>query len=74
MPLWKRTYRCPKCGLVIDRDDNSAYNIRDRYFIGLVTILTWYLARLVGPHTERISVRCADVFTAIEDGVSVRGH
>ena len=57
MPLWKRTYRCPNpdCRLVIDRDENSAVNILKRYF-----------ARL-GPHTERISVRCADVFTAIDD-------
>src|SRR5258708_3335524 len=39
MPLWKRTYKCPKCGLVMDRDENSAINI-----------LTRYLARL-GPHT-----------------------
>src|SRR5258708_27288323 len=39
MPLWKRTYKCPKCGLVMDRDENSAVNI-----------LTRYLARL-GPHT-----------------------
>ena len=40
MPLWKRTYCCPKCGLVMDRDENSAINI-----------LTRYLARL-GPHTH----------------------
>jgi putative transposase len=53
MPLWKRTYCCTECGLVMDRDENSAVNILSRYF-----------ARL-GPHTERISVRCADVFTAI---------
>ena len=39
MPLWKRTYKCPKCGLVMDRDENSAVNI-----------LTRYLARR-GPHT-----------------------
>ncbi len=39
MPLWKRTYKCPRCGLVMDRDENSAVNI-----------LTRYLARL-GPHT-----------------------
>jgi IS605 OrfB family transposase len=38
MPLWKRTYTCPKCELVMDRDENSAVNI-----------LTRYLARL-GPH------------------------
>jgi putative transposase len=40
MPLWKRTYCCTKCGLVMDRDENSAINI-----------LTRYLARL-GPHTK----------------------
>jgi len=39
MPLWKRTYRCWNCGLVMDRDLNSAVNIRKRL-----------LARL-GPHT-----------------------
>jgi putative transposase len=40
MPLWKRTYRCgnPDCGLVLDRDVNSAINILQRF-----------LARL-GPH------------------------
>ncbi len=54
MPLYKRTYCCTKCGLVMDRDENSAHNILMRY-----------LARL-GPHTGD-PVRCADVFTAIED-------
>jgi len=41
MPLWKRTYRCENenCGLVMDRDENSAVNIYERF-----------LARL-GPHT-----------------------
>ena len=52
MPLWKRTYCCAECGLVMDRDENSAINILMRF-----------LARL-GLHTERISVRCADVFTS----------
>ncbi len=54
MPLWQRSYRCPNpdCRLVMDRDENSAVNILKRY-----------LARL-GPHTDD-SVRCADVFTAI---------
>ncbi len=52
MPLYKRTYRCGNCGLVMDRDENSAVNIRERF-----------LARL-GPHTAD-AVRCADVFTAI---------
>src|SRR5215831_2784649 len=40
MPLYKRTYRCEHCGLVMDRDENSAVNIRERF-----------LARL-GPHTH----------------------
>jgi putative transposase len=31
MPLWKRTYRCGTCGLVIDRDENSAVSIRERF-------------------------------------------
>ncbi|HEY4036248.1 MAG TPA: transposase [Ktedonobacteraceae bacterium] len=44
MPLWKRTYKCPKCGLVMDRDENSAVNILTRFF-----------ARR-GPHTP--SVEC----------------
>ena len=52
MPLWKREYHCT-CGLIMDRDENSAVNILKRY-----------LARL-GPHTGD-PVRCADVFTAID--------
>jgi IS605 OrfB family transposase len=40
MPLWKRTYRCANCGLLMDRDENSAVNIYERF-----------LARL-GPHTR----------------------
>jgi putative transposase len=42
MPLWKRTYRCGNqdCGLVMDRDENSAINILQRF-----------LARL-GPHAS----------------------
>jgi putative transposase len=35
MPLWKRTYRCPNCGLVMDRDENSAVNIFQRFLAGL---------------------------------------
>jgi len=31
MPLWIRTYRCENCGLVIDRDENSAVNIYQRF-------------------------------------------
>lgn len=40
MPLWKRTYCCVECGLVMDRDENSAVNI-----------LTRFLARR-GPYTS----------------------
>jgi putative transposase len=47
MPLYKRVYRCGNCGLVMDRDENSAINILRRF-----------LARL-GPHTRRKRVRCA---------------
>jgi putative transposase len=42
MPLWKRTYCCTDCGLVMDRDENSAHNILNRY-----------LARLE-PHTQEV--------------------
>ncbi len=52
MPLWKRTYCCTECGLVMDRDENSAVNILIRYF-----------ARLE-PHVSD-DTRCADVFTEI---------
>jgi putative transposase len=53
MPLWMRTYRCGNCGLVMDRDDNSAINIYQRF-----------LAQL-GPHTGD-PVRCAEVFAATD--------
>src|SRR5215469_14708832 len=53
MPLHKRTYRCGACGLVMDRDETIAVNIRERY-----------LARL-GPRATEV-VSCADVFTAID--------
>jgi putative transposase len=54
MPLYKRVYRCGTCGLVLDRDENSAINILRRF-----------LARL-GPHTGD-PVRCAAVFTATDN-------
>ena len=36
MPLWQRTYRCENenCGLVMDRDENSAVNIYQRFVAG----------------------------------------
>jgi putative transposase len=35
MPLYKRTYRCGTCGLVMDRDENSALNILRRFLARL---------------------------------------
>ena len=35
MPLWKRTYRCGNSGLEIDRDENSAVNLRKRFLARL---------------------------------------
>jgi putative transposase len=35
IPLYQRTYRCGNCGLVMDRDDNSAVNIRERFLARL---------------------------------------
>ena len=35
MPLWKRTYCCTNCGLVMDRDENSAHNILTRFLARL---------------------------------------
>jgi len=31
MPLWQRTYDCPECGLVLDRDRNASNNVLQRY-------------------------------------------
>lgn len=31
MPLWIRTYKCSSCGFTIDRDLNSAINIRNKF-------------------------------------------
>jgi putative transposase len=56
MPLWKRTYCCTNCGLVMDRDENSAVNILARYF-----------ARR-GPHT---SFRECGVLQEDRNGVDV---
>ncbi len=41
IPPWKRTYQCPQCGCVMDRDGNSPRNI-----------LAQFRARL-GPSPER---------------------
>lgn len=34
MPLKERTYVCPECGLVLDRDINASKNIRNQYLSG----------------------------------------
>jgi putative transposase len=36
MPLNQRTYHCPNCGLVINRDANASLNIRNWGFTNLV--------------------------------------
>jgi putative transposase len=56
MPLWKRTYCCTNCGLVMDRDENSAVNILMRF-----------LARR-GPYT---SSRACDVLHEDQNSVEV---
>ena len=56
MPLWKRTYCCTNCELVMDRDENSAVNI-----------LTRFLARR-GPYT---SFGECDVLHAVQNSVEV---
>ena len=35
MPLYKRVYRCQNCGLVVDRDENSAVHHYQRFFARL---------------------------------------
>jgi putative transposase len=35
MPLWVRMYRCANCSLVMDRDENSAINIYERFLAWL---------------------------------------
>ena len=41
MPLFERTYHCEICGIVIDRDQNSAINIMKR-FLSLNDLCTGY--------------------------------
>ena len=48
MPLWKRAYRCENCGLVMDRDENSAINIYQRFVVGASAT-----------HESLADVRCA---------------
>ncbi|GHO65218.1 transposase [Ktedonobacter sp. SOSP1-52] len=62
MPLWKRTYCCVECGLVMDRDENSAHNILTRFF-----------ARRA-PHTERCGVLYATQSGVEVMEASCEGH
>lgn len=62
MPLWKRTYCCVECGLVMDRDENSAVNI-----------LTRFLARL-GSSIERCGVLQATQSSVEVVGASCEGQ
>jgi putative transposase len=78
MPLHKRTYCCPKCGMIMDRDDNSAVNILARYMTKLaLNELSLYLARL-GPSTsmEKASMKMQDVLCDGNDvvGIAVIPH
>lgn len=47
LSLSKRTYRCERCGAVIDRDYNASINIRNE---GMRLVLTWMCSETVG-HT-----------------------
>src|SRR5260370_30743969 len=60
MPLWKRTYRCENenCGLVMDRDANSAVNIYHRF--------------VAGPPPHRYSATC-DVLGLCQ-GINITEH
>jgi hypothetical protein len=72
MSLYKRTYRCTTCGLVVDRDENSAVNIWDRYDIGLAAIIQWYFARL-GPHASM--EKCGVLHNGNDEvGIAVMPH
>ena len=73
MPLHKRTYCCPVCGMVMDRDDNSAINILARYMTPLAyRELSMYIARL-GPSTsmEKASMEKQDVLCDGNDDVGI---
>ncbi len=70
MPLYKRTYCCTLCGLIMDRDENSAVNILCRYMTLLaLSELSRYLAGL-RPHT---SVQECGVLHADQNSVEVLG-
>ena len=73
MPLHKRTYCCPKCGMKMDRDENSSINILARYMTPLaLSELPRYLARL-GPHTPM--VECGVLYDENgEVGIPVTPH
>jgi putative transposase len=60
LKLSDRIYRCDKCGLVIDRDLNAAYNIRDYYLnIKKVPAVGRDLQE-IAKHVETDAVRSGD--------------
>jgi putative transposase len=42
--LWEREHRCPKCGLVLDRDLNASINILNRT-AGMREVRLWSLLK-----------------------------
>lgn len=65
MPLWKRTYCCTNCGLVMDRDENSAHTILTRFLAGLppytqviegdvLQDVVYEVGRTTMPHTNAV--------------------
>lgn len=60
MPLYKRIYKCPECGLVMDRDLNSAINILIRF---LARLEPHRLAKVCG--VLGVSLQGIDTFTHV---------
>lgn len=84
MPLYKRTYCCKTCGMVMDRDENSSVNILARY----LTLLAWsrlsmYLAGLPPPtsmekrgvlHADQNSVEVSEASCPVQVQESTHFH
>ena len=52
MPLHKRTYCCKNCGMVMDRDENSAVNILARYMVQFGPPASMVKLARLGPPTS----------------------
>jgi putative transposase len=59
MPLYKRTYKCPCCGMLLDRDANSARNILLRF---LARLAAHRLSQVCGVLGSRQAI---DTFTHV---------